>query len=84
MKKLGVTTSIFLSGIAVMADIVPASAEFKPFVPAPTQIRRAEVIPAAEVRIGTLRPAEFRRTRSLNGTWKISDLNGSRMKRSSG
>ena len=74
MKKLGVTTSIFLSGIAVMADIVPASAEFKPFVPAPTQIRRAEVIPAAEVRIGTLRPAEFRRTRSLNGTWKISDV----------
>ena len=57
-----------------MADIVPASAEFKPFVPVPKQIRKAEVIPATEVRIDSLRPAEFRKTYSLNGIWKISDV----------
>ena len=70
--RFGLT--LLFSALPAMADIVPASAEFKPFVPAPKQIRRAEVIPAEEVRIGSLRPAEFRRVRSLNGTWKISGV----------
>ena len=65
---------LLLLGWQVAADVVPASGEFKPFVPAPKQIRRAEVIPPSEVRIGSLHPADFRRVRSLNGIWKISGV----------
>lgn len=68
------STAALLTALPVVADVVPASAEFKPFVPPPKQIRRAEVIRAGDVQIGSLRPAEFRDVRSLNGTWKISGV----------
>lgn len=72
--KYQVSLILLFFGWLVAADVVPASGEFKPFVPAPKQIRRAEVIPPSEVRIGSLRPADFRRVRSLNGSWKISGV----------
>ncbi len=73
-SKYQVSLILLLLGWQAAADVVPASGEFKPFVPAPKQIRRAEVIPPSEVRIGSLHPADFRRVRSLNGIWKISGV----------
>ena len=73
-SKYQMSLILLLLGWQAAADVVPASGEFKPFVPAPKQIRRAEVIPPSEVRIGALRPADFRRVRSLNGIWKISGV----------
>ena len=73
-SKYQMSLILLLLGWQAAADVVPASGEFKPFVPAPKQIRRAEVIPPSEVRIGSLRPADFRRVRSLNGSWKISGV----------
>lgn len=38
------------------------------------KFKRAEVIAPGEVRCGSLRPAAFRRIRSLDGVWKISGV----------
>lgn len=60
--------------IAVSADVIPASAELPPFLPAVKNLKMAEVVKPEEVAAGGLVPARFRQVRSLNGPWRISGV----------
>ena len=56
------------------ADVVPASAELPPFLPAVKKLKMAEVVRPEEVAVGELIPTRFRQVRSLNGEWRISGV----------
>lgn len=62
------------AALPAAADLFTPADELPPYLPPVQKFKRAEVIAPGEVRCGSLRPAAFRRIRSLDGVWKISGV----------
>ncbi len=63
-----------LATLPAVADLFDVSDQLPPYLPPLQKFERAEVIAPPEIRVGSLRPADFRRMRSLDGVWKISGV----------
>ncbi len=68
-----------LAGIAVLCG--PVRADIAPYLPPPHDFRRAETVKPDQIefKLGgeTVRPADFVRSRSLNGEWRFSGVTNS-------
>ena len=62
------------AALPAAADLFTPADELPPYLPPVQKFKRAEVIAPGEVRCGSLRPADFRQIRSLDGVWKISGV----------